>query len=436
MSDDRPNIVLVTIDSLRADYCGYIDGDNTATPTLDRLAEEGLAFETAIAPGPSTPESMPAVFTGEYPIDGDENTLAAWRDRIRRHMRTRDPLASRLSRAGYETAAFTPNPFTSRHFAFDQGFDHFQDFIDESHNGVYDRLFEGFLLGNSASSFVRVMINFWRREEVFKSWERYYDEILEWVVEAEEPYFLWVFLMDAHNPYLAGEGYRSQSQWKQFHANYRFWRESHETPFSPSVHDRLRTAYEDAVRYSDGFLARLRSDLADDPIIAVHGDHGEAFGEHETYGHEPYLHAENVHVPLVVGNVPSDAVASPYSLRWLPELVTGLAARKNGIPDRWYAISKSHQEDRLTVRTREWTFLRDGDEAIVQHQNGTETAKSDETGTMQSRVAAAGRGPPDSDSANTERDALSSLGAVAETFAESMRERRRVRDAVASEGER
>jgi arylsulfatase len=126
MSDGRPNIVLVTIDSLRADYCGYIDDDSTATPTLDRLAEEGLAFETAIAPGPSTPESMPAVFTGEYPIDGDENTLAAWRDRIRRHMRTRDPLASRLSRAGYETAAFTPNPFTSRHFAFDQGFDRFQ----------------------------------------------------------------------------------------------------------------------------------------------------------------------------------------------------------------------------------------------------------------------------------------------------------------------
>lgn len=365
--DDLPNIVLVTIDSLRADYCGYVGEKRDATPTLTGLATDGLAFERAIAPGPSTPESMPAIFTGTYPIGEDDGTLATRRDRIRRHMSARETLPEALSRRGYTTAAFTPNPFTSQHFGFDQGFDHFRDFMDERHRrgGLYDRLFEGFLKDDFASSLARVLVNFWQREEVFKPWERYYESVVEWVASADEPYFLWVFLMDAHNPYMADAEHRSQPRWKQFHANLQFWRESHETPFDPVVHERLVTAYEDAVRYADTFLERLQSDLGGDPIIAVHGDHGEAFGEHGTYGHEPYLYDENVHVPLVVGNVDAGRVTTPYSLRHLPRLLIGLTTGSNVPGDEWYAVAKSEQTDRRAVRAGSCTYLHDGRETFL-----------------------------------------------------------------------
>jgi arylsulfatase len=350
MKGNRENIVLVTVDSLRADHCGFTGYGRKTTPEIDAMAEEGMVFESAIAPGPSTPESMPAAFTGQYPIPRDsesDSDLNQRRTRIREHMHVKYTLPERLSNLGYRTAAFTPNPFTSRHFGFDQGFDHFQDFMSESTRGsLYQRLFQGFLKGSELSSMARVIANFWQREEVFKPWESYYGEIAEWLRDAKEPYFLWVFLMDAHNPYLPSSEYRTQARWKEFHANFEFWRQSHEMPFSDTVHERLVTAYDDSVRYCDAFLERLRSDLEREAIWIVHGDHGEAFGEHGTYGHEPRLHEENVRVPLVVDGLDDGVVSSPVSLRSLPEMMTTIGSER-GLP------TSRHSPECVTARTRQ-----------------------------------------------------------------------------------
>ncbi|WP_276300062.1 sulfatase [Halorussus lipolyticus] len=381
--DDRENVVLVTIDSLRADHCGFFGYEDDTTPTLDELASEGLSFESAFSPGPATPESMPVMFTGDWPVDrrsadGDggtaeagsgaeaESALAARRERIKAHMEASESLAERMSELGYRTAAFTPNPFTSRHFGFDSGFDHFEDFMGESRTtgGLYERVFQGFLEGDGASSFARVLLNFWQGEEVFKPWETYYNDAISWAKDAgesDDPYFLWLFLMDAHNPYMAGDDYRSQSRWKSFHANYRFWRESHDTPFDPTVHDRLVTAYDDSIRYADACLARLRRDL-DDATLVVTGDHGEAFGEHGTYGHEPYLYGENVHVPLVVAgdeeNAETGTVERPVSLSALPDLVTSVATGDDprGVTENW-VVSETEQGGRTAIRGAEWSYL-------------------------------------------------------------------------------
>ncbi|WP_436926769.1 sulfatase [Halosimplex amylolyticum] len=331
MSDERPNIVLVTVDSLRADHCGFHGYENDTTPTLDAMADDGLVFENAIAPGPATPESMPVIFTGEWPVDrGSEadSKLAARRERINAHMQARQTLPERMRELGYSTAAFTPNPFTSRHFGFDQGFDHFEDFMDESNRGrLYQTVFNGFLEESSVSSMARVFMNFWQREEVFKPWESYYDDMVERANGADEPYFLWVFLMDAHNPYISSSEHRSQSRLSEFHANFEFWRQSHETPFSDEMHEKLVTAYDDSVRYSDAFLKELRAGLPEGTVVAVHGDHGEAFGEHGTYGHEPYLYRENTHVPLVIegDDLSSKKVSEPVSLRMVPTVLESIA---------------------------------------------------------------------------------------------------------------
>jgi len=298
--------------------------------------------------------------------DGRQSALAARRERIRAHMQARETLAERMSALGYRTAAFTPNPFTSRHFGFDAGFDRFEDFMGDSRatGNLYERVFEGFLDGDGASSLARVLLNFWQREEVFKPWETYYDEAVSWAsdaAESDEPYFLWLFLMDAHNPYMAGDQYRTQSRWRSFHANYRFWRESHDTPFDPAVHDPLVTAYDDSIRYADACLAGLREDL-DDATLVVTGDHGEAFGEHGTYGHEPHLYDENVHVPLVVAGdeQASASVERPVSLAALPDLLARLATGDDprDCAADW-AFSETKQGDRTAVRGRNWSYLAD-----------------------------------------------------------------------------
>lgn len=352
---ERPNIALVTVDSLRADQCGCYGYERNTTPTLDAMARAGTKFEHAVAPGPATPESMPVIFTGDWPVDhevDDDSELLRRRERIRTHMETRHTLPERMRELGYETAAFTPNPFTSRHFGFDQGFDHFQDFMDESNRGsLYETVFQGFLEGSGVSALARAFVNFWQREEVFKPWESYYDEIVEWTRNATEPYCLWVFLMDAHNPYLPSAEYRTQSRLREFRANVEFWRQSHETPFSDTVHNELVTAYDDSVRYSDAFLKRLRSDLqADDPVIAVHGDHGEAFGEHGVYGHEPYLYEENVRVPLIIDGIAEGEVSEPFSLRELPDLLTSIAWGDVATGAERPAVARTRDGDALSVQ--------------------------------------------------------------------------------------
>lgn len=308
------NIVLISIDSLRADRCGHLGGRHL-TPTLDSLADDGISFQQAHAPGPKTPESMPAVFTGQqWWSPNAEFDMNAWGDSIRPHMSRRESIAEALSRAGYETIAFTPNGFTSQYFGFDSGFDHFEDFLD-------DEIRPGFDIPN----FVRGLIKFVRKEGNWKTWERYYDDVLDSVESASEPYFLWVFLLDVHSPYLVPREYRSENSFlDMMRAN---WKRD-DASESDGSRDKLVSAYDDTVGYADEFISQLTADLADsDPTYVIHSDHGEAFWEHGRQGHDRLLYQENLHVPFVVGNTDVETtVERPISLKILPDLLGAIAA--------------------------------------------------------------------------------------------------------------
>lgn len=310
----KRNVILVTIDSLRADHCGYWGYGRDTTPTLDRMARNGIVFENAIAPGPKTPESMPVIFTGDFPtVDLDSAEIGSWREQIFPHMRARDSIAEQFSRRGYTTGAFTPNGFTSEYFGFDAGFQHFEDFLT-------DELRPGLNVPNIA----RGVIKWIRQEGNWKLWEKYYESVLQFIEEASEPYFLWVFLLDVHSPYLVPRKYRTENSWVgMMYAN---WKRG-DAGMSPSTRRRLISAYDDTIRYSDEFLRRLQEDTTGStPAIVIHSDHGEAFGEHGIHGHERYLFEENVHVPFVVANVnASDRITAPVSLCQLPGILDAVS---------------------------------------------------------------------------------------------------------------
>ncbi|WP_251328871.1 sulfatase [Haloplanus pelagicus] len=413
------NVVLVTFDSLRADHCGFMGYDRDTTPTLDAMAAEGLNFEHAISPGPSTPESMPVIMTGEFPVGSDDSgssLLATRRAKIRRHMKTRETLAERFGRAGYATAAFSPNPYTSRYFGFDRGFDRFEDFMGGSREELYQRMLDGALAGLPLGSVlpVRILLNWIQREEVFKPWEDFYDAIRAWTEQAPEPYFLWILLMDTHDPYLVPDDYRTQSWRAMYHANYRLWRQGHEPPFSETTHERLVRAYDDSIAYADAFLDRLRTDLADDdPLIAVHGDHGEAFGEHGTYGHHQRLFEENVHVPFVVEGAADRNVTAPVTLQRTPELLESLAidGELPAFDDR-NVPARTLDVDRSAVRARTYKYLRDGDEVRL-YDLVTD---------------------PGEESPSRDLDPVARAPVTARE--EHVAERRRIRDAVSDRGDR
>lgn len=378
---NRRNIVFVTIDSLRADYCGFSGYDGDLTPTLDSFAENGTVFKNTIAPGPSTSESVPAIVTGDYPIKREDTTadIDERISQIKPHLDARRTMAERLSEIGYETAAFTPNPFTSRYFGYDEGFDHFEDFLDGSRDQIYQQLLKG-IDGSDYYIPVRILINWAQREEAFKPWEAFYDSIIKWTEEQDKPYFIWIFLMDVHHPYLADKEARSQSILKTYYSNWELRRQEYDLDPESQTHNWLVQAYKDSIRYADRCLENLASDLADDnPVFVVTGDHGEAFGEHDSYEHHggafgqegeqeyhSYLYQENIHVPLVIGNYDgADHVKDPMSLTTIPKLLEYIATDQDITElTREYVISKAMDDEKVAVCGRKYKS--------ITTQNGTE----------------------------------------------------------------
>ncbi|MFC6835214.1 sulfatase [Halomarina ordinaria] len=353
MSDAR-NLVLVTIDSLRADRCGLRGDDGTTMPALARLAREGLTFERAVAPAAATNGSAYSFLTGSYPLD--RSSADSRVDSLRAHVRARETLAQRLSRRGYTTAAFTANPWTSRYFDFDEGFDHFEDFMSDDASESFIR--DG-APRNAVAAVLVQALNWWQGQDMFMAWEAFYDDIREWLANAPEPYFLWLFLVDPHMPYLPPKAYRSQSLARTYAANAWLYAGRDIDPDS-RVHDALVTAYDDTVRYTDAFLDRLAGDV-DDDLLVVHADHGEAFGEQGRYGHGYGLPESIAHVPLVVANGPTGRVEAPFSLFDMPDLLTRLATDPDADPasehDAPYARARTNHPQRV-LRGRDWKYVR------------------------------------------------------------------------------
>lgn len=335
MQPDRPNVVLVTVDSLRADHCGYVNpGKEGLTPAIDRLAEEGVGFTNAISPGIATPESMPAIFTGRHlsgVSDDFAEDLPTRKQEVDAHLEKYTAVPELLSERGYRTAGFTPNPYASRGFGFDRGFDHFEDFLDDYRGGFYERLFEGFLADASWTFPLRTAMDWIAAEGAFKPWGSYLGEIVDWIDGADRPYFLWVLILDAHDPYIPPSVYRSQSTLETYLANWRLYSGDKTSRLPDRTHNRVRTAYEDAVRYSDRFVEQLLDHLDQgETFTIVHADHGESLGERGTYGHRHEIREENVHVPFVVHGPCVEAgdrshCTRPTSLRRLPELLDAIS---------------------------------------------------------------------------------------------------------------
>lgn len=347
------NVVLVTIDSLRADHCGFMGYDRDTTPTLDRMAADGIVFNNAIAPGGKTPESMPVVFTGQYPFNrADRENLDEWRNRIFPHMSARDTITEQFSEAGYRTIGFTSNSFTSRYFGFDSGFDHFQDYFDQERRP-----------GVGMPGPIRGLIKFANRSGSFKPWTDMFDDIVTTARQSSEPYFLWVMLMDTHVPYVVPRSFRRENS--LFDMLYANWRRGSEPEPSTSAHRKIVSAYDDTIRHVDAFLADLEAALGpDDPVYVVHADHGEAFGEHGKYGHSGLLYEENIRVPLVISNADGTAEYDrPVSLREMPTILGALRDGRDPSPSESLepVLSRTESGHRFAVRGSRFKLICDGD---------------------------------------------------------------------------
>ncbi len=269
----RPDIVLVSIDSLRPDHVGAYGYPRPTSPFLDRLAEDGLRFAEARSASPWTLPSHLTMLSGLWPtahnVIEDDRALAddaPW-------------VPERLRAAGWRTAAFVSTVYVSGAYGFARGFDRYEDY------GIRER--------DNLKHPVRM--------------ERVVNDALAQVKAAGDgaPVFLFLHTYDVHYPYRCPAPYdtRFDRAGTPESTAYRTYQHYLKRPLTAAQLQHQVAQYDECVAYVDAQLARLYAAFEDSGRAAwwiVTADHGEEFGERGSWGHAHTLHREALRVPLIV----------------------------------------------------------------------------------------------------------------------------------------
>jgi arylsulfatase A-like enzyme/Tfp pilus assembly protein PilF len=263
------NVVLISIDTLRADRLGSYGYSGAATPRMDDLAARGVRFEQASTVTPLTLPAHTSLLTGTFPA------FHGVRDNGGFYVEDgADTLAEALASRGYRTGAFVASFVLDSRWGLDQGFETYHDDFDlsEATTGAMD--------------------------DVQRRGEDVVDRALDWVERARDgPFFAWLHLYDPHTPYDAPEPFRSR--------------------FPETVSG----AYDAEIAYIDHQVGRVLDflrgkGLERTTLVAVVSDHGESLGEHGEQTHGFFLYESTLRVPLILAGpgVPREVVTDPVRI--------------------------------------------------------------------------------------------------------------------------
>jgi arylsulfatase A-like enzyme/Tfp pilus assembly protein PilF len=250
------NVVLITLDTLRADHLRCYGYDAIETPNIDRIAAQGARFTQAFTPVPITLPAHTSLLTGMYPLATGVHDFVG--NRVASGAAT---LARILHDHGYSTAAFLGAPVLDSRFGLNQGFDTY---------------FDHFKLAGAEEVHLDAMK---------RPGDKVVDEAQRWLNRhPPQPMFLWVHLYDAHSPYRPP------------------------TPYAERYRGR---PYDGEIAFADAQIGRLmtaltRAGLLEKSVVVVVSDHGESLGEHGEKTHGFFVYNSTLHVVCII-KVPGDA---------------------------------------------------------------------------------------------------------------------------------
>jgi arylsulfatase A-like enzyme len=346
-----PNVLLVVVDTLRADHCSVYGYERDTTPRLRALAQEGVRFDRAYAPVGLTAPSHASLFTALHPLTHGlvRNGLALGDEQV--------TLAEYLSVRGYQTAAVVSSFVLDRRFGLDQGFAFYDDAFDPGE--------------------ATVEVAEWEGQAVEEGFDRRADHTtrraVAWLRGSRDPaapFLLFVHYFDPHAPYEPAP--------------------SHADRFAPASDDHLAravAAYDAEIAFTDDAIGQLLDaldelGLSDGTVVVVTADHGEGLMQRGYMLHGVSVHEEEVRVPLLVrwpGHIPTGGrIAEPVSvLDLLPTLadLVGVASEGGAFEGRSLAGALANAEPLdperpLVLYRRDFgpaelgpTLLDDGDDA-------------------------------------------------------------------------
>ncbi|MCI0415970.1 sulfatase-like hydrolase/transferase [bacterium] len=278
------NVLLVSMDTVRADYLRLYDAEGVETPHLEKLAKEGILFKKAISQIPYTLPSHTSMFTGLHPV------AHGVRDNVEDVLRKEIPtIAETFLKHGYNTAGFVGSMVLNRTTGLARGFEYYDDFLSRAD-----------VRGEDLGAIER------RAQEVFYSFQNWQGKRTE-----QKPFFAFLHFYDPHDPY------------------------DPPSTFSPKE-DTAQERYKGEIRYVDYVLGELfeflrNRNLWDNTVLVITSDHGEMLQEHGEIGHGYFLYQPALAVPLIFhlpGQKQSKAISNVVQLVDVPSTILELS----GVP--------------------------------------------------------------------------------------------------------
>jgi arylsulfatase A-like enzyme/Flp pilus assembly protein TadD len=276
--DDRPayNVLLITLDTTRADRLGCYGHADARTPTLDGLAERGVLFENAVTSAPMTLPAHATILTG---LDPPEHGL---RTNGRGALPAGVPvLTEAFQQAGYETGAFLSSFVLERRFGLARGFDNYDD---------------NFPVPTPTDAFHKPLSRERHAGQVTRRAMLWLDKHL--TKTPDRPFFCWVHYFDPHHPY---------------------------APPSRQFLDGIENPYDAEIAFVDLQISRLLDHLEnrnrlEKTLVVVVGDHGESLGEHGEDTHAFFIYEAVMHVPFII-TLPPEVASPPRRVSTLVGLI-------------------------------------------------------------------------------------------------------------------
>lgn len=294
----RPNVILILLDSLRADHLSCYGYNKLTSPNLDEFARGSALFKSAFSASPSTVGSVPSILTGLYPsshgtgVDGNVLTFSS----------EIPALPQVLRENGYVTAGFNTNPYMVGKHGYGKGYNSYFDLFPlKGRKRLLDKFRDFFGIAKNNTYVCGKDVN---------------KQVTKWLKgAARPPFFMWIHYMDIHVPYFPREPFfsqfssdKSKDRIKSFKNQFiQISAKLFRNPDSITTDERqlIIDCYDSEIRYFDhnfkSLLALLRKRrLLEDTIVIVTSDHGEEFWEHGKWGHFMRLYDINTHVPLLI----------------------------------------------------------------------------------------------------------------------------------------
>lgn len=291
---DPPNILLITVDCLRADHMSCYGYERRTTPHIDEFCKTSTVYRNHMSNGPTTPNSFPAIMCSRYKLEMPGLMLP----------RKWSTIAEVLSESGYYTAGMSSmNPWTSTYFGYHRGFKIFRDYME---NSSLDMIFKRNEWGR-ITSLVRhvydIIGDAMERNQIQDM--QFARDVLEMSerLRDKEPWFLWAHYMDTHTDYFPKEMHYGEKRLNiSLYVNLLNKLVVMDKHIDLNIRKDIIDLYDNAVRQVDKNIKSILTNIdTDNTMVIITSDHGEGFEEHEHWVHQHYsMYEELLRIPMII----------------------------------------------------------------------------------------------------------------------------------------